>query len=156
MFVGIDLAAKEKNPTGFAFANRKLELKILHTDVEILEKINYYKPKVVAIDAPLSLPKGTLRPAERELIAEGYKLLPITGAMRTLARRAVALKKKIGAEVIEVHPTSSNKILKLKRKEIPAKNKHEFDAALAAITAKCYYLGKYRAYGRKNKIILPL
>ena len=38
----------------------------------------------------------------------------------------------------------------------PVKNEHEHDAILCAITAKFYYEGRYRAFGKVDKIIVPV
>jgi hypothetical protein len=40
-------------------------------------------------------------------------------------------------------------------KRAPVKNEHEYDAILCTITAKFYYEGKYRAFGKEDKIIVP-
>lgn len=145
MYCGIDLAAKEERPTGIAFVNKKRIGGIVYTDDDILDFIKEYSPKVVAIDAPLSLPKkGMLRDVERKLIAEGYRVFPIFGAVRELARRAIALKKKIESKfeikVIEIHPKSSARFIE----GITHSNPHIRDALLAAYTAKLFGEGGCR------------
>jgi len=59
-FIGIDLAGSPKRPTGFCVTNSKKRVKcrILYTDKEILEAVKKTAAKIVAIDAPLALPKG--------------------------------------------------------------------------------------------------
>lgn len=57
--IGIDLAAKQSNKTGFAIL-RKITAKTMlkKSDDEIISQTVKIKPLVIAIDAPLSLPKG--------------------------------------------------------------------------------------------------
>jgi predicted nuclease with RNAse H fold len=69
--IGIDLAALSKNPTGLALLKgREAETSLLYTDEEILGKITRSAPLLIAIDAPLSLPKKgeAFRKADREMI----------------------------------------------------------------------------------------
>lgn len=58
--VGIDLAGVEARPTGFCLMDENLMANtcILHTDIEIIERTVELKPEVVAVDAPLALPRG--------------------------------------------------------------------------------------------------
>ena len=105
--VGIDLAGVEKRPTGFCFLEgMKVKTSLLFTDEEIIEEVKKAKPSIVAIDAPLSLPKGRksieertdihLRECDRELLRRGIKFFPITlGPMRKLTERGIKLKKKL-------------------------------------------------------------
>lgn len=144
VFCGIDLAAKESKPTGIAFVNRKRIGGIVYEDREILELIKRYKPKVIAIDAPLSLPKeGMLRDVEKRLISEGYRIFSIFGTMQKLAKRAMTLRKKIETKfktkMIEVHPRSSSRFI-----EISHRNPHVGDALIAAYTAKLFAKGGCR------------
>lgn len=90
--VGIDLSGKETNPSGICVLNRdKITLKTLLSDEEILKEIKNIKPSLIAIDTPLSLPKGRcclekncncavgghLRQAERDIRPYG-RVLPLT------------------------------------------------------------------------------
>ena len=57
--VGLDLAGVESRPTGFCIlADMQAQTCLVYTDKEILAKIRESNPRVVAIDAPLSLPPG--------------------------------------------------------------------------------------------------
>jgi len=131
--VGIDLAGSEKRNTGYCFLNgKKADIVILHSDKEILERILSERPDIVAIDAPLSLPKGRksieqrdsnhFRKCDLELRKLGIRFFPITlGPMRMLTKRGMALKKNIlasipGARVIEVYPGATYDILGTERK----------------------------------------
>jgi hypothetical protein len=131
--VGIDLAGVESRPTGFCLLDKKFEIKtkILFTDKEIVQEIKKIKPKIIAIDAPLALPKGRksleeknkvhLRECDKELLKLGIKFFPITlGPMRKLTKRGIKLRKvleKRGFEVIETYPGAAQDILKIPRKQ---------------------------------------
>lgn len=130
--VGIDLAGVETRQTGFCILKgMKTETSILHSDDEIIKKIEEIKPDVVAIDAPLSLPKGRksieektdvhLRECDRELLRRRIKFFPITlGPMRSLTKRGIKLKrilKKKGFRVIEVYPGGAQDVWKIPRKQ---------------------------------------
>lgn len=130
--VGIDLAGVEKRDTGFCILNTELRARtsILHTDQEIINAVVKARPAVVAIDAPLCLPKGRrslekksnihFRQCDRDLWKMGIKFFPITlGPMRKLTKRGIELKKKLEKRrlrVIEVYPGGAQDLLKIPRK----------------------------------------
>jgi hypothetical protein len=131
--VGIDLAGSEKRDTGYCFlSGKQADVVILHSDEEILASILSERPDIVAIDAPLSLPKGRksiekrdkhhFRQCDLELRRLGIRFFPITlGPMRMLTKRGMALKKKImdslpGIRVIEVYPGATYDLLGAQRK----------------------------------------
>ncbi|MCD6403286.1 MAG: DUF429 domain-containing protein [Candidatus Aenigmarchaeota archaeon] len=131
--VGIDLAGLERRDTGFCVmdtATMEVFTKVLHTDDEIVEEVMKVKPIVVAIDAPLSIPKGRksidernehhFRQCDKELLEMGIKFFPITlGPMRMLTKRGIKLKerlKKLGFRVIEVYPGGAQDVLNIPRK----------------------------------------
>jgi len=151
MFAGIDLAAKEENPSGVCLLyGRRVRCATLHSDKEIVAWAEAARPRVAAIDAPLSLPRrGSLREVERELIARGFRVLPVKGAMRALARRGMRLGRRLARlriRVIEAHPHSSllafKRAGKMVRFPSACKNEHERDAFLAALTAKAFAEGR--------------
>ena len=74
--IGIDLASKSKNPTGLAFLeDYTVKLTLAYADDEIVSKTVETKPSIIAIDAPLGLPKtGTMREADRELLKMGLRV----------------------------------------------------------------------------------
>lgn len=130
--IGLDLAGVETRPTGFCILEgMKTETCLVFTDKEIIQKIQELKPKIIAIDAPLSLPKGRksieertevhLRECDRELLKRHIKFLPITlGPMRSLTKRGIKLKKileKKGFKSIEVYPGGAQDVLKIPRKQ---------------------------------------
>ncbi len=175
--LGIDLAGRETNPTGFALlSNREFRTGLIYSNDEIVELCTKNRPEVVAIDAPLSLPKsGGLRKADAELIERGHRVLPPTlGGMRTLTERGIRLAERLRAQgfnVIEIHPRTSGKILfgiserqawlsELKRRgwSINAKvSEHGVDAAIAALTGLLRLQGKTEEVGTPTEgaIVIP-
>jgi len=63
IIIGIDLAGTEKNPTGWAlWKNKVISTCHLYENQEILEHLTKFEHTLIAIDAPLSLPKrGTIK-----------------------------------------------------------------------------------------------
>ena len=104
--------------------------KVLFKDEEIIEETIRNKPDLIAIDAPLSLPKGRfsleersnihLRECDRELLRLKIKFFPLTlGPMRKLTERGIMLKNFFiskGLRVIEAYPGGAQDMLKLPRK----------------------------------------
>jgi len=130
--VGLDLAGVETRPTGVCIlVGMKAETSLLYTNDELLKNAEASKPKVIAIDAPLSLPPGRksieertgvhLRESDRELLRRGIKFFPITlGPMRKLTERGMYLKDILESRhftVIEVYPGGAQDILGIPRKQ---------------------------------------
>jgi len=181
VIIGIDLAGKPKNPTGWAlWKNKKVETSLIHTNKEILDGIAHSDPTIIAIDAPFSLPKkGILRIADREMIRRGYHVFPpCLPAMKTLTLRAIELNKLIAKKrykTIEVHPTSTRKALNMPLKDwrkiqttletiglegdlkLRALKCHEIDAVTAALTAYLHMKNQAEAIGdgEEGYIIIP-
>lgn len=165
-FCGLDLAGSPRRPSGIAaIAYEKgeavlLEATILYEDEEILAHILSLNPRVVAIDAPLSLPpEGEwFRRVDLEMKKKGYPVLPPGWkGMKALTLRAIKMKKKLeeqGVKVVETHPKSSLKssncenIFKLLNQtsikhSITQKPGRDIeDAIIASITALFYHQGK--------------
>jgi predicted nuclease with RNAse H fold len=147
VFLGIDLAAKEKNPTGIFAINYKgevLEEGIVFSNESIFKFVERNKPKVIAIDAPLSLPVfGNVRTEERILMKKGYKLFPFFDSMRLLAERGMMILEKYKNKftIIEVCPAITAKILNIEREKNKLR-RHVEDAKLAALNAKMFDEGK--------------
>ncbi len=160
--MGIDLAALPKNPTGVCIMGDNIFLFTLYKDEEILTAINEAKPRIVAIDAPL-MKKIMVR--EADIALKKYGAMPPTmPSMKMLVKRASKIVKEIDAEVIEVFPTATAKILGIYEKDwckmaekigIKARNKHEIDAYLAAYTAYLYIQGKTEEVGGEEKVVVP-
>jgi hypothetical protein len=130
--VGLDLAGVENRPSGLCILrNMEAETSLVYKDEEVLERIMEIKPKVVAIDAPLSLPPGRksveqrtnvhLRECDKELLWRGIKFFPVTlGPMRKLTNRGISLRKTLEKKhlrVIEVYPGGAQDILGIPRKQ---------------------------------------
>jgi len=131
--VGIDLAGVENRDTGYCCLDEDLnaETCVLHTDKEIVKEVLSDRPEIIAIDAPLALPKGRkslevrsdvhLRECDRELLRMGIRFFPITlGPMRKLTVRGIDLKKTLEEKnfrVVETYPGAAQDLLKMPRKK---------------------------------------
>lgn len=123
--MGIDLSASEKRYSGVCILrDLSVQTFLVKTDGELLSIADRFRPKVIAMDAPLSLPsdrdgKG-MRQCDRKLLKLGIRLFPITfRTMSDLAKRGIALKEKLeakGFQVIEVFPGGAQDLLGLPRK----------------------------------------
>jgi predicted nuclease with RNAse H fold len=129
---GIDLAGSSARPTGFCVLDGEVaRTATLFSDEEIVSECLEAEPKVVAIDAPLALPKGRksleeresvhLRECDRALLRMGIRFFPVTlGPMRKLTKRGMELKKTLeghGLDVIEVYPGAAQDVLNIPRKQ---------------------------------------
>jgi len=130
--VGIDLAGVATHPTGLCLMDSGLHVStcLLYTDADIVGQAIEAKPDVVAIDAPLALPRGReslskrsdvhLRECDKELLRMGIKFFPLTlGPMRQLTGRGILLRaalEKKGLTVIETYPGAAQDILHIPRK----------------------------------------
>jgi predicted nuclease with RNAse H fold len=181
IIIGIDLAGSPKNPTGWAlWKDKAIKADLVYTDEEILESVLSHNPSIIAIDAPLRLPKeGILRKADKEMIKRGYRVFPPgLPAMEKLTLRAIKINTLIlekGYKTIEVHPTSTRKALSMPLKdwgkiqtilktigisgEIQTRPlaSHEIDAATAALTAYLHIKNQTEAIGDEEEgfIIIP-
>lgn len=109
----------------------RAETFLVYKNEEIVRKTVESKPKIVAIDAPLSLPVGRksieqrtsvhLRECDKELLRRGIRFFPVTlGPMRKLTSRGIFLRKTLERKhlkVIEVYPGGAQDILKIPRKQ---------------------------------------
>jgi predicted nuclease with RNAse H fold len=172
LFIGIDLAALPKNPTGIAVYDGRFECSTVRGDGEIVDFVLGCRPGAVAIDAPLSLPYGRccfddaccgprkIRTCDRMLISMGYRVFPPGFSfMKELTMRGIGLRRALepkGMKVIEVHPRTTKRILGLGR-FIEANNEHEDDACAAALAAYLYCHGKcMELTGADGTIVIPL
>ncbi|WP_230741567.1 DUF429 domain-containing protein [Methanooceanicella nereidis] len=175
-YAGIDLASFPKNQTGVCiYRDGRFECRTLYDDASIFTFIISAAPKVVAIDAPLTLPAGRccfnddccgtrkIRECDRRLISMGYRVFPPGFSfMKQLTLRGKALREKLeasGTKVIEVHPRTSMRILGIDAsKEFgkAASTQHEIDACASALTAKLYDEGKCVQVGdSEGMIVIP-
>lgn len=172
MIVGIDLSAKESNPTGLCFLNNhKAITKEVFPDLDIIKFCRTYKPNIIAIDSPLSI---GIRECDRSL--KKFGAMPQSlHSMKMLAYRAINLiekLQKLNSFIVEVFPTGTAKILGIydKNRTITMNNlfikfgfcfkgifsKHEIDAILSAITGLMWESNLCLEVGdNKGKIIIP-
>jgi len=181
IIVGIDLAGATTNPTGWALLkNKAISTYHLYHDEEILKRSTDCRPHLIAVDAPLSLPKkDVMRKADREMYKRGYPVFPPRlPAMEKLTLRAIRMVqeiKKRGFNMIEVHPTSTRKALKMPAKDwgkiqtvfiriglegdlkTRTLTNHEIDAVTAALTGHLHLKGKTELIGDKEEgyIVVP-
>ncbi|MEM0492456.1 MAG: hypothetical protein QXS02_00640 [Candidatus Thermoplasmatota archaeon] len=111
--LGLDLAGKENNPTGICMLHDSdIIYKTVYSNEDILSLINYYKPDIIAVDAPLI--KDTIKIRKSDLKMKKYGALPPTlPGMTSLVRRAERIVSHLNNQyhVIEVFPTATAKIL---------------------------------------------
>jgi len=131
---GIDLSGTEKRKSGISTLRENLivNARLLTSDSEIVKDVKERKPDIVAIDAPLSMPRGRrslddrrgphLRACDEELLRMKIRFFPITlGPMRSLTVRGMSLKNQLdseGFEVIEVYPGAAQDMLGIPRKQV--------------------------------------
>ena len=171
--IGIDLAGLEKNETGFCvFEDKRVSVKTLKTDEEIIKEVEKECPDLVCIDAPLTLPNQNQRQVDLELKQYGA-LPPLMGGMRYLTMRGNKLRENlVGYRVIEVLNRATAKILGLdypdpaeRQKAMIAMSitgdiekrsltKDEVDSIMAAITGYLYLEGKAKEIGDKEGVII--
>ncbi len=142
-FVGIDLTSSQKKPTACVALDEELHLAWCDfplSDARIIAAIAHRQPRLVAIDAPLGLPKGLCcleegcpcqprlsskgRICERELSRRGIPCYYTTkkSIIKNMVYRAIGLKDEItarGYEVIEVYPYATK--VRLFGRHIPKK-----------------------------------
>lgn len=146
-FLGIDLTSSANKPSAYAILDSDLHvaaLGFLSSDGEIVAAVDKAQPAVVAIDAPLSLPRGLCcleescscrellplkaRACEREL-RDRYGIPSYYTTKKSLIKamvyRAIALRHELGRHghlVIEVYPYATKVRLwgAIPRKTTPA------------------------------------
>ncbi|MCS7186381.1 MAG: DUF309 domain-containing protein [Armatimonadota bacterium] len=180
--MGVDLSASEKRFSGVCILKGlTAQTFLLKTDDEIVELARGFRPELIAIDAPLSLPvSGGFRPCDKELLKRGIKVFPVNfGAMRQLTERGIRLKTQFEAEgfsVVEVFPGGAQDLLGLPRKhrnltELKeglsqlglqglkgAATHDEIDAATAALVGWMWLKGfaELLSDGQGGGIVMPL
>jgi predicted nuclease with RNAse H fold len=180
--IGLDLAGVESRPTGLCILKHMTtKTSLVYIDEEILKTIEENKPKIIAIDAPLSLPPGRtsieertgvhLRECDKELLRREIKFFPITlGPMRKLTNRGINLRRTLENKhfkVIEVYPGGAQDVLKIPRKQqgleklkeglknldLNGLNSKMSDHELDAVT--CAFVGKLFLDGKSETFGTP-
>ena len=159
-FAGVDLAGVETRPTGLAVIRcGKATLSVVRLDSELTEQLSALKPRVVAIDAPLTRPPAgrAVRELDRVVMLLGFRLLPPGfPGMAKLTERGVRVRRALealGVPVIEVHPLSIIRTLGLRGREdfldfisgaLEVEglfNRHTIDSLAAAYAARLHDAG---------------
>ncbi len=153
LYAGVDLALPNRRRTGFGLINaigHTYYVSTLSTKEEIIDLVLRQSPSLVCIDAPLGLPRqGINRLVEVRARRLGLMLIPpLLGPMRQLTMYGIQLAselRRLGIAVLEVHPTSTLKILGMDRQAFlrfvtkgfrgpVVGNEHEVDALVSAFT----------------------
>jgi len=117
-YIGIDLAGSDLRETiTCVLIKNTLTFFSLYTDDQIIDFVQSYKPRIIAIDAPLQLPKvGWFRECDILMKKMGLKPLPpMWKSMKKLTLRAIALKRKLKKfRIIETFPTGFLNVLRIK------------------------------------------
>ncbi|MDX2127587.1 MAG: DUF429 domain-containing protein [Chloroherpetonaceae bacterium] len=115
-FFGVDLSAKVDEITGVAAINSNRELVFVNQvkpDIAIRNYIDYHRPSIVAVDAPITLPCGKYgtyasRKCDRDITSLGIPAFA-TSMLAQLTFRAIAIRKTLPQryELIEVYPQAT-------------------------------------------------
>ncbi|ABW01222.1 DUF429 domain-containing protein [Caldivirga maquilingensis] len=151
---GVDLSVKRVS--GVAEVNDGvLVSRLVESDDEVINELN--DASVVAIDAPLS-GVGKYRDVDRLMLKMGLKVMPANWRwMIKLSERAIRIKgrlEELGIRVIETHPWSVLHWLNMDLTQLSSKlgvrklvingGKDAYDAAVCALVALAYVMGKVR------------
>ncbi len=186
--IGIDLAGSPRRNTGYAVLQTGNgivleDIGTIHTDDEIFALTKRYSPDLIAIDAPLSLPRGRtnihdrddhhFRVCDLQLRERGIRFFPITlGPMRKLTERGMMIANKLkrkGYDVIEVFPGATYDRLSLPRKDkerikrwifkltgkrLGEVSQDELDGFACAYTGYLYLIGDVEVLGDPGEGLL--
>lgn len=154
VYAGIDLALPNRRRTGFGLINtdnNTYYVSTLSTKEEIINSVLRRPLSLICIDAPLGLPKnGINRLVEVKARRLGLRLIPplLGPPMRWLTIYGIQIAgelRKYGFRVLEVHPTSTLRVLGMSRQDFVKfitsglrgpviSNEHEVDALVSAFT----------------------
>lgn len=135
--VGIDLTGSEKKASGWAvLQDGRVQTRRIKSNAELVASTIAAQPAVIALDSPLSLPKGRIsvydddpgryifgisRLCERQMLKRGMRSYPtLIRSMQQLTLRGMLLAQEFraqGFEVIECFPGGTQDILELPRKQ---------------------------------------
>ncbi|MEO2241667.1 MAG: hypothetical protein ABGY09_06315 [Euryarchaeota archaeon] len=153
--LGIDLAAKADNPTGFAtWSGGVIECWSEPADDRRVLRLAT-RARVVVIDAPLTPSDGPFRRRD-ERFRELAPVLPLTlPGMRKLLRRGVRLAERLrrrGVRVYETFPRAAERRLSLRGEW---SDEHARDAALCCGVGVAIVEGWAETFGREPRAALP-
>ncbi len=154
VFCGIELASEKKKPTAISCIDEHgdvLKEEILFLNQEIIDFVNRNNPRVIAINAPLSLQKyvdGNIRMKKR---CKNFHSFDPT--LQLAARGIELVEKLVKFTIIEVCSSLSKEILGIKKETGKIKKCIE-NAEIAAITAKMFYEGKCRLVS--GRLYIPI
>lgn len=131
-FCGIDLAVRRETDVGLMAGNTVKVYEVM-SDEEIISICG--SARASALDSPFN---NYYREIDREMLKHGYSVLP-PSFMKSLVERAMKLKGRL--TLVETHPTSSLKNVRIDWRSLSCK-KDVVDAVISAITARLYYEGK--------------
>jgi predicted nuclease with RNAse H fold len=117
IFFGVDLAGRIDAVTGIAAVSDKKELVFVNEvkpDIAIRNYIDYHRPVIIGIDAPLSIPNGKYgtyasRKCDRDLISLGIPTFA-TSMLAQLTFRALTIQSVLSQkyQIIEVYPHATH------------------------------------------------
>ncbi len=187
VFFGVDLAGRIDEITGVAALSDKAELIFVNQvkpDVAIRNYIDYHRPCLIGMDAPLSIPSGRYGTCDRDLALLGVPTFA-TSMLAQLTFRAITITRTLEPRysTIEVYPhatkvrlglTHKDKKIKVISREVIQKrlsrfvknlprtskivlSDHELDAILAAYTALLHDHGLTQPIGdpQEGVIYIP-
>ncbi len=162
-FCGLVMQKSKDIDCGVTFLSDKVECFSEKEDESIVELIKERKPDVVAFNAPLNVSKTGegFKKGEKDLIEEGFSFLPRSmhdsdKLERTEFMKDILKRKVPQAEIIECRPMITAEVLDIEGdKDLEElgidtdeiHNTKEFEALLAALTAKYYANEMYRDKG---------
>ncbi|WP_342648438.1 DUF429 domain-containing protein [Mucilaginibacter sp. CSA2-8R] len=135
--IGIDLTGSEKKASGWAvLQDGQVQTRRIKSNAELMACTVAAQPAVIALDSPLSLPKGRIsvydddpgryiygisRLCERQMLKRGIRSYPtLIRSMQQLTLRGMLLAQEfraLGFDVIECFPGGTQDILGLPRKQ---------------------------------------
>lgn len=135
--VGIDLTGSEARPSGWALLQGSdASTQLVSTDEELIAQTINYRPDLISIDSPLSMPEGRtkvtdddparqefgiMRSCERILKARGVNVYPsLLPSMQRLTARGIKLAaafRRMGIPVLESYPGAAQDIMGIPRKQ---------------------------------------
>jgi predicted nuclease with RNAse H fold len=133
-YLGVDLSSSVARLSGYAVLDEQARLRsvgLVRTDEEVLSLASRWRPRLVALDAPLSWPSSPDtrgRQCELRLAHEGIGIFRTTRRtiIRPLIERGIALStamRELGLEVVEIYPYGSK--VRLFGRGIPKKTTSE-------------------------------